>query len=98
MVCRNCGKRFSSVKINEVKGGCNPAPLNRKIEGETLMIQVAHVLRPWWKIDGQSPGEDGILLGAEASRILGLGQGDALDAKVMAIRQVVKGRMETLGH
>jgi len=44
MVCRNCGKRFASVKINEVKGGCNPAPLNRKIEGENLVIQVADIL------------------------------------------------------
>ncbi len=44
MVCRNCGKRFASVKINEVKGGCNPAPLNRKIEGDKLVIQVADIL------------------------------------------------------
>jgi uncharacterized membrane protein len=44
MVCRNCGKRFASVKINEVKGGCNPAPLNRKIDGGNLVIQVADIL------------------------------------------------------
>ena len=44
MVCRNCGKRFASVKINEVKGGCNPAPLNRKIDGDNLVIQVADIL------------------------------------------------------
>jgi uncharacterized membrane protein len=44
MVCRNCGKRFASVKINEVKGGCNPAPLNRKIDGDKLVIQVADIL------------------------------------------------------
>lgn len=44
MVCRNCGKRFSSVKINEVKGGCNPAPLNRTINGDNLLIQVADIL------------------------------------------------------
>ena len=44
MVCRNCGKRFASVKINEVKGGCNPAPLNRKIDGDNLVISVADIL------------------------------------------------------
>ena len=44
MVCRNCGKRFASVKINEVKGGCNPAPLSRKIDGDNLVIQVADIL------------------------------------------------------
>ena len=45
MVCRNCGKRFASVKINEVKGGCNPAPLNRQIEGDNLVIQVSDILK-----------------------------------------------------
>ena len=40
MVCRNCGRRFKSVLVNEVKGGCNPAPLKRQIEGQNLVIQV----------------------------------------------------------
>ncbi len=44
MVCRNCGKRFASVKVNEVKGGCNPAPLARRVEGGSLVIQVADIL------------------------------------------------------
>ena len=44
MVCRNCGRRFASVKINEVKGGCNPAPLNRAITGDKLTIQTADIL------------------------------------------------------
>jgi uncharacterized membrane protein len=44
MVCNNCGQRFSSVRVNEVKGGCNPSPLERKIEGENLVITVADIL------------------------------------------------------
>ena len=44
MVCRNCGKRFASIKVNEIKGGCNPAPLNRKIVNENLVIQVKDIL------------------------------------------------------
>ena len=40
MVCRNCGRRFASVKINEVKGGCNPAPLARIVEGGRVIIRV----------------------------------------------------------
>ena len=44
MVCRNCGRRFASVKVNEVKGGCNPAPLMRKVEGENLVIQAKDIL------------------------------------------------------
>jgi uncharacterized membrane protein len=27
------------VKINEVKGGCNPAPLARKVEGQYVVIE-----------------------------------------------------------
>jgi uncharacterized membrane protein len=44
MVCRNCGRRFPSVKVNEVKGGCNPAPLTREIVGDQLVIQVSHLM------------------------------------------------------
>jgi uncharacterized membrane protein len=44
MICRNCGRRFDSIRINEVKGGCNPAPLNRRIEGDRLIIQKADIL------------------------------------------------------
>jgi putative ABC transport system permease protein len=128
-------------------------------------FEAAGILKPWWKIDGASPGPDGVLAGAEAARILGLtvGQQVTIDgqalhvsgilaptgsqddhlifthlntaqnllhkpnqisivevaalchdcpvddmvaqiaeqlpsAKVMAIQQVVKGRMETLAH
>lgn len=39
MVCNQCGQKFPSVKINEVKGGCNPAPLARKVEGQYLVIE-----------------------------------------------------------
>ncbi len=38
MICVNCGQRFSSDRINEVKGGCNPAPLARKVANGNLLI------------------------------------------------------------
>ena len=44
MVCRNCGRRFASIRVNEVKGGCNPAPLNRKVENEKIIIEVKDIL------------------------------------------------------
>ena len=44
MVCRNCGRKFASVLVNEVKGGCNPAPLNRIVENGHLIIQVKDIL------------------------------------------------------
>jgi uncharacterized membrane protein len=48
MVCRNCGQRFHSTKVNEVKGGCNPAPLDRRMENGMLLIRVSDIL------DGQT--------------------------------------------
>lgn len=44
MVCRNCGQRFKSTQVNEVKGGCNPAPLDRRVENGTVVIQVSDIL------------------------------------------------------
>jgi uncharacterized membrane protein len=44
MVCRNCGRRFASVLVNEVKGGCNPAPLNRNVVNGKVVIQVKDIL------------------------------------------------------
>lgn len=43
MVCNNCGQRFPSHLINEVRGGCNPSPLERSIEGDQLVIRVEDI-------------------------------------------------------
>lgn len=45
MVCNNCGRRFDSVLVNEVKGGCNPAPLKRTVRGEQLVILVEDIVQ-----------------------------------------------------
>lgn len=44
MVCRNCGRRFVSVKINVVTGGCNPGALNREVVGDQVVIKVKDIL------------------------------------------------------
>jgi putative ABC transport system permease protein len=163
-------------KILSIKNAANVAAVGPmvlgaiKVVGRNVLLagmdfQVSHVLRPWWKVRGKNPEEDGVLVGAEAGRVLGLGPGSVLEAngrslvvsgileptgsqddhilfthlstaqailgkegrvsiaevaalctncpidemvkqisgvlpgaKVMAIKQVVKGRMETLGH
>lgn len=41
MVCNNCGMRFHSRKINEVQGGCNPAPLVRTLENNNVYIKTS---------------------------------------------------------
>ena len=44
MVCNNCGMRFHSSRINEVEGGCNPSPLARKIDADTLVIAASDLI------------------------------------------------------
>jgi uncharacterized membrane protein len=44
IVCRNCRQHFASVKVNEVRGGCNPAPLRREVRGDEVVIRVADIL------------------------------------------------------
>ena len=44
MVCNACGQRFPSELINEVRGGCNPSPLERTIEGDEVIIRVNDIL------------------------------------------------------
>lgn len=48
MVCENCGQKFASTRINEVKGGCNPAPLNRSISGNQLVISISEFNANSW--------------------------------------------------
>jgi len=44
MVCNNCGQTFPSNRIGEIKGGCNPHPLARRIEGRYLVIGKADIV------------------------------------------------------
>ena len=43
MICNNCGQQFPSVRINVEEGGCNPSPLPRTIQGDSLVINVADI-------------------------------------------------------
>jgi len=45
MVCNNCGRRFPADQINVVRGGCNPSPLDRTVEGDNLVIQAQDIVR-----------------------------------------------------
>ena len=48
MICENCGQRFASNKINVLKGGCNPAPLNRAVQGQNLVIAMKDITANSW--------------------------------------------------
>jgi hypothetical protein len=44
MICNNCGRRFPADQINVVHGGCNPSPLTRTEEGDSLVIPVEGII------------------------------------------------------
>ena len=44
MVCRNCGRRFASVNVNVITGGCNPGALQREVVGDKLVIKAKDIL------------------------------------------------------
>ena len=52
MVCNNCDMKFRTDRINDVKGGCNPAPLNRRIEGQQLVISERDIVNGAWYFGG----------------------------------------------
>jgi uncharacterized membrane protein len=40
MICNNCGQQFHESKINIIKGGCNPAPVDRIFDQNYVYIAV----------------------------------------------------------
>ncbi len=164
-------KKIRSIKDAGNVAAVGPMVLGAVKSGDRSVLlagvnfQASPFLRPWWNVQGKTPGPDEVLPGSEAARVLGLSQGSifrvkgrelkvsgVLDstgsqddhivftqlataqsilgkegrismaevaalcsfcpieemveqisgalpgAKVMAIKQVVQGRMETLGH
>ena len=164
------------AQVSSIKNARNIAALGPlvlgvvKVDSHKVLLagvdfKASAILKPWWQMEGKVPDDNGVILGAEAARILNLNVGDPFKikdrrfsvsgilkptgsqddqlvfsqlataqslfnkngrvsmaevaalcqdcpieamvkqisdalpgAKVMAIQQVVKGRMETLGH
>ncbi len=47
MICNECGRSFPADKINEVSGGCNPVPLRRTVDGDSLVIEASDIVAGW---------------------------------------------------
>ncbi len=45
MVCNKCNKQFHTSQINEIRGGCNPVPLDRTLAGANLAIPEAELIQ-----------------------------------------------------
>jgi putative ABC transport system permease protein len=93
-------------QVSNIKNSKNIAALGPLVLGvasvdshKVLMagvdFQSAEILKPWWKVEGVRPGEDAVMLGAEAARILKMEVGDRL--KVNDTDLVVSGILKTTG-
>ena len=54
---------------------------DRKVLLAGVDFEASEILKPWWKIQGTIPNEDGVLLGAEAARILDCDLGGSIHIK-----------------
>ncbi len=45
MVCNNCDQHFRTDMVNVLKGGCNPAPLDRQKVGQDIIISANDIER-----------------------------------------------------
>jgi len=54
---------------------------SRKVLLAGVDFQAVEILKPWWKISGSAPDGTGVLLGAEAARVLNLNTGSRLSVK-----------------
>ena len=39
VVCNNCGMGFTPAQIGQVTGGCNPIPVNKTVDGQSLVLK-----------------------------------------------------------
>jgi len=93
-------------QVSNIKNSKNIAALGPLVLGvarvdshKVLMagvdFQSAAILKPWWKVEGVLPGEDAVILGAEAARILKMEIGNRL--KVNDKDLAVSGILKTTG-
>ena len=93
-------------QISNIKNSKNIAALGPLVLGvasvdshKVLMagvnFQSAGILKPWWKVEGVLPGEDAVILGAEAARVLKMEIGNRF--KVNNKDLVVSGILKTTG-
>ena len=80
------------ARIGSIKNAANVAGIGPMVfgvvtvDGHKVLLagvdfESSWVLKPWWKIDGTSPGESGAVLGAETAVVLGLNPGSEVKIK-----------------
>lgn len=77
------------AKIKSIKNAANVAAvgplvlgvveiLNKKVLLAGIEFKAIQYLRPWWTVQGNIPDKDGLLLGAEAAKVLQIKEGESL--------------------
>ena len=94
-------EQVSSIKNSKNIAALGPLVLgvarvdSHKVLMAGVNFQSAGILKPWWKVEGVLPGEDAVILGAEAARVLKMEIGNRL--KVNNKDLVVSGILKTTG-
>jgi putative ABC transport system permease protein len=74
--------RVSSIKNARNIAALGPLVLGvvkvdtRKVLMAGVDFEASEILKPWWKIRGSLPDQNGVILGSEAARVLNLDSGD----------------------
>jgi putative ABC transport system permease protein len=94
------------VKLSSIRNARNIAAVGpmvlgvAPVDGRRILMagvdfKAAGILKPWWHVQGGLPDENGVLLGAEAARVLNLKTGDRLAVNERSL--VVSGVLEPTG-
>ena len=54
MVCNKCNQKFPSNLVNEIRGGCNPVPLQRALVEDQVDIPEAELIQGAWYFQGKA--------------------------------------------
>jgi putative ABC transport system permease protein len=95
------------TKIKTIKNAANVAAVGPMVLGPITVgghrillagidFTAAQILRPWWSVKGKIPTtEDGVVIGSDASRVIGLTVGDTVNIRGRALS--VTGVLEATG-
>ena len=94
-------EQVSNIKNSKNIAALGPLVLGvARVDSQKVLMagvdfQSAGILKPWWRVEGVLPGEDAVILGAEAARVLKMEVGNRL--KVNNRDLVVSGILKTTG-
>ena len=93
--------RVDSIKNSRNIAAMGPLVLgvvqvkDRKVLMAGVDFEASEILKPWWNVNGSFPNGNGVLLGAEAARVLNLNTGDV--AEIKGRDYIVSGVLQSTG-